>query len=134
MRVWKNVVIFYIGGLAYMTLEILWRGWSHWSMFLLGGLCFWLIDRLRRRRLSFLAQMGLGVAVITVLELACGLLVNRVLALAVWDYSAMPLNLWGQICLPYTLLWVPVSALALLAGGFVHQVLFSEPQPPRHWI
>ena len=28
-----------IGGWIYYTLEILFRGFSHWSMFVLGGIC-----------------------------------------------------------------------------------------------
>ena len=134
MRIWKNAVIFYIGGLAYQLLELLWRGRSHWSMFLLGGLCFWLIDLLRHSGLPVAAQMGLDAAMITALELCCGLLVNEALGLAVWDYSAMPLNLRGQVCLSYTLLWVPVSVAAQLAGGLVHGRLFHEPQPPVRWV
>lgn len=133
MKLWKNLVIWYIGGLLYMGLEIAWRGWSHWSMFLLGGLCFWLIDRLGRQR-SFLTRMLLGAAIITALELACGLLVNRLLGLAVWDYSTMPLNLWGQVCMPFTLLWIPVSAAALLIDGTLRHRLFGEPAAQIKWI
>ena len=44
---------------------------------------------------------------ITAVELAAGLLVNR--GYHVWDYRQMPLNFLGQICLPYSLLWMPVS-------------------------
>ena len=31
----------------------------------------------------------------------------------VWYDSSMPLNLYGQICLPFTLAWCGLSALAL---------------------
>ena len=33
----------------------------------------------------------------------------------IWDYQRMPANLRGQICLPFTLAWCGLSALAL--GG-----------------
>jgi len=49
---------------------------------------------------------------ITLLELGCGLLVNR--TYRVWDYRHLPMNFLGQICLPFTLLWIPVSLLAML--------------------
>lgn len=49
---------------------------------------------------------------ITVLELIFGLLVNR--NYRVWDYRRMPLNFLGQICLPFTLLWVPLSLIAMV--------------------
>ena len=50
------------------------------------------------------------------LELGCGLLVNR--SYRVWDYRHMPMNFLGQICLPFTLLWVPLSLAAMLLYGW----------------
>ena len=111
MRFWRQSVLFYIGGLAYMTLEFIWRGRSHGSMFLLGGLCFCIVGRLGKRLHPAAAEL-VGAVVITALELATGLLVNR--NFAVWDYRATPLNYLGQICLPFTLLWIPISILAML--------------------
>ena len=109
MRFWKACVMFYLGGGAYMALEFLWRGRSHGSMFLLGGLCFLLIGKLS----SWLAKVPLAVqlllfsAMITFLELLTGLAVNG--SYGVWDYRSVPYNFLGQICLPFTLLWIPVS-------------------------
>lgn len=112
MKIWKKSVLFYLGGAAYMTLELLWRGRSHPSMFLLGGVCFLLIGRIRGLRLPLPAALILCAGCITALELATGLLVNR--SYEVWDYRAVPLNYLGQICLPFTLLWIPVSFLGML--------------------
>ena len=36
----KYIFLFIIGGFTYYMIEILWRGYSHWSMFILGGICF----------------------------------------------------------------------------------------------
>ena len=59
--VWKETVIFYLGGMFYCLTELLWRGWTHGSMFLLGGLCFYLVGGLDRHfRISILAQIVLG--------------------------------------------------------------------------
>ena len=53
-------------------------------------------------------QRGLrGAWTITQVELATGLLFNR--NYKVWDYRKLPMNFRGQICLPYSLLWIPVS-------------------------
>jgi len=114
MKLWKNAVLFYLGGAGYMTLEFLWRGRSHGSMFLLGGTCFVLIGRLgkRMRAMPLPAKLPFFAAVITALELLTGLAVNA--DYSVWDYRDMPLQYRGQICLPFSLLWIPVSYLALL--------------------
>lgn len=97
-----------------MGLETLWRGWSHGSMFLAGGSSFLLLGTLHRKGekipMSFQALAGAGV--ITGVELLAGLLANR--DYSVWDYRHMPMNYRGQICLPFTLLWVPVSLGAMV--------------------
>ena len=111
MRFWKQTVLFYMGGSAYMTLEFLWRGKSHYSMFLLGGVCFLIIGRLGQK-LPLAVRLILNSGVITTLELVTGLIVNR--NYSVWDYRTAPFNFLGQICLPFALLWIPVSLLGLL--------------------
>ena len=112
MKFWKKLMLFYLGGMIYCALELLWRGWSHGSMFLLGGLCFLLLGKLGRvpSPLPLLPRALVGAMVVTMLELGCGLLVNR--SYQVWDYRHMPLNFHGQICLPFVGLWIPVSLLA----------------------
>ena len=113
MRIWKTSLLMYLGGMTYGALELLWRGRTHGSMFVLGGLCFVLIGKLGRVPsplpipLRALAAAGM----VTALELGCGLLVNR--EYAVWDYRNLPMNFHGQICLPFTLLWIPVSLAAI---------------------
>ena len=113
MLIWKLTFLFYLGGMCYAGLELLWRGFTHWSMFVLGGLCFVLVGNLKRlypkRKLMLLLTEA--ALLITLLELVCGLLVNR--SYRVWDYRRMPLNFLGQICLPFTLLWIPLSLLAM---------------------
>ena len=114
MLFWKKSVLFYLGGMCYSALELIWRGFSHWSMFLLGGSCFLILGRLEeiRPRLPLVPRGMAAAVVITALELGCGLLVNR--RYQVWDYRHLPLNYRGQICLPFSLLWVPLSLVAML--------------------
>ncbi len=90
-----------------MALELLWRGRSHGSMFLAGGSCFLILGRLSRVKLPLPLRAAGGAAAITGAELVAGFLFNR--SYTVWDYRTMPLNYQGQICLPYSLLWIPVS-------------------------
>lgn len=113
LKIWKQTLLFYIGGMIYTGLELLWRGFTHSSMFLLGGLCFLLIGALGRVPSPMKLPLRLPVCagIVTMLELGCGMLVNR--SYQVWDYRTMPLNFCGQICLPFTLLWIPVSLAAI---------------------
>ena len=111
MGIKRHIFRFAAGGAAYVGLELLWRGRSHSSMFAAGGTCFLLLGRLGRTRLSLPAKALLGAGAITAVELGVGLVANR--DHEVWDYRQMPLNFRGQICLPYSLLWVPVSIMAM---------------------
>ena len=117
----KNSLLFLAGSGLYPLLEVLWRGYSHASMALAGGVCLLLINAVcceKMKRRSLPARCAIGSLIITVVEFLFGLLVNRVLHLHVWDYSALPLNIMGQICLPFSLIWfvltIPASALCKL--------------------
>ena len=63
------------------------------------------------KRIPLAFQLLASSAVITGLELATGLLVNR--DYSVWDYRSVSYNYLGQICLPFSLLWIPVSLFAM---------------------
>ena len=112
MKLRKPLMLFCTGGLAYVGLELMWRGRSHISMFLAGGTCLLLIGHLNevKPRLPLWQRVLTGAGIITMVELAAGLMANR--DYRVWDYRGLPGNFRGQICLPFSLLWVPLSALA----------------------
>ena len=111
------LLAFFLGGTLYVLLELLWRGRSHVSMFCAGGLALLLLHGLFLRfALPLFAQCLVGGLVITAIEFVAGAIVNVHLKLNVWDYSKMPLNLYGQVCLPFSLLWclltLPISFLS----------------------
>ena len=113
MKFGKGIVLFFIGGAGYVALECLWRGWSHWSMFLAGGTRFLLLGKLNttRPRLPLPLRGIAGAGVITMIELLAGLLFNR--DYRVWDYRGLPMNFHGQVCLRFFLLWIPISLGAM---------------------
>lgn len=128
MRVWKYAVLFYLGGICYVLLELLWRGWSHGSMFVVGGLCFLLIGSIDRvfPEMPLLMQGVLGACLVTAMELISGLFLNRFLRLGVWDYSALPYNFLGQVCMAYFFLWIIVSWAAVILEDKLRRGLFGE--------
>ncbi len=131
MGLWKHSVLFAAGGCCYMGLELLWRGWTHGSMFLAGGSCFLLLGQLNRMqpRLPFALRAVAGAGVITAVELATGLAVNR--SYAVWDYRQLPGNFHGQICLPFSLLWIPVSMGAMALYTLADRAIEASLQDPK---
>ena len=123
MKFWKQAILFYVGGCAYMGLELLWRGRSHGSMFVAGGSCFLLIGHLNyvHPRLPLPLRALAGAGTITMVELAIGLLVNR--NFTVWDYRDRTGNFLGQICPLFTVFWIPVSLLALSFHGLLSRCM-----------
>lgn len=103
-------------------------------MFAAGGTCFLLIGHLGEldRPLPLTWRMLAGAGIVTFVELAAGLLVNR--NYQVWNYSAMTGNFLGQICLPFTLLWIPVSLGAIWSYDFLNRRLFGQPRRDWQWI
>ena len=114
MKIWKNCLLFYTGGTVYLSLELLYRGRSHGSMFLAGGLCFLLIGHMNRvePKLPLPLRALVGALIVTTVELGAGMLVNR--QYQVWDYRDQPGNFMGQICPLFSALWIPLSLAAAL--------------------
>lgn len=118
MSIKWDMVVFLIGGVTYAMIEIMWRGNTHWTMVLLGGLCFLTLYKLfgYMSNYSLIEKCVLGAIVITALEFIVGCIVNLIFHMNVWNYSRMPLNLSGQICILYSTLWgflcIPINFIA----------------------
>lgn len=131
-----HIPIFVIGGLLYMLVEILWRGYTHWSMGILGGLCFVLIgllDEWLMYKPPLIMQMLAGAVIITTLELAAGLILNVWLGWNVWDYSSVPGNVLGQICPQFTVAWFFLSGVAIWAENRLHDIINWMTERKTEW-
>lgn len=106
-RLKKNTVLFTSGGVGYGLIELLWRGRTHWSMIVAGGLCFVMFAAIAKkwRHRSLVFKAGLCALGVTAVEFVFGVIFNLILRKNVWDYSDVPLNILGQVCPLYTVLW-----------------------------
>lgn len=125
MKYTRNAVFFAVGGGAYVGLELLWRRRSHVSMFAAGGTCFLLLGKLGKAPLPLPVRAAAGSGIITAVELAAGLLVNR--DHKVWDYREVPGNWRGQICPAFSLLWMPVSLGAMALYRWLDERIGTVP-------
>lgn len=128
----KHAVLALCGGCVYFLIEMAWRGHSHWTMAVLGGVCFVLIGDINEFipwNMPLILQGAIGSGIVTALELVTGIILNLWLGLGIWDYSNMPFNLLGQICLPFTLLWVALSIVAVVLDDWLRYWLFGEDRP-----
>lgn len=133
----RFLAVFITGGFLYCLSELIWRQWTHWSMFIAGGLCFYLIGRLNAREkrrgkdTPLLAQMLVSGVVITIVELVFGIILNRWFGLHIWDYSQSRYNFLGQICPGASVSWTLLSAIPIVIDDVIGWLFFGEPHPFR---
>lgn len=132
-----EAILFLIGGALYALLEILWRGYTHWTMFMLGGVCFVVMGLLNEYKIPWhwclLRQSIVSACVITVFEFITGCIVNIRLGWQVWDYSGLPFNLYGQICLYYFLLWIPLSVAGIVLDDWIRYLVYVNVKKWSPW-
>jgi hypothetical protein len=121
----KYAVLFMMGGTLYPACEILCRGRTDFSMALAGGTCVCLIDRIcneKLRAMPLSVKCFAGSGIITAVEFLTGVIVNLILKMDVWDYSQMPMNILGQICLPFSILWYAATLPAMMLGEWCGKI------------
>ena len=137
----KLLTLFVTGGSIYFLIEVIWKTWRaaggivHWSMFLLGGLCFVVMGGFNEYipwDWSLIKQGTVGAVVVTALEFAFGCVLNLWLKLGIWDYSHLPFNILGQICLPFMILWFFFSIVAIFLDDYLRWKWYGEEKPHYH--
>lgn len=132
MKVLKQIILFGVGGLLYVLCELMWRGYSHWTMFLVGGICFimiGLINEVLPLDMTLVRQMAIGAVIITTVEFVSGCIINLWIGWNVWDYSGLPFNILGQVCLPFSFLWFLISAIGIVIDDYLRYWWFGEEKP-----
>ena len=128
----KYIFLFIIGGFTYYMIEILWRGYSHWSMFILGGICF-LFAGIQNEYIEWeypLWRQVLNVDVFVIIsEFITGCIVNLYFHWNVWNYSNLPFNILGQSCPQFALLFMPICLFAIVLDDYVRYFIFHEDKP-----
>jgi len=128
----KLLFLFVAGGLLYNLLELFYRGWTHWTMFFLGGLCFACLGAINEVilwNMPLWQQVIIGASIISALEFVTGCIVNLWLGWGVWDYSKMPGNILGQVCPQYFGLWLLVALAGIILDDYLRYWWFDEEKP-----
>lgn len=136
MRMIRPLVLWSIGGLLYVLCELVFRGRSHWTMFIVGGLCFWLIGLINEVipwEMPVWQQCIIGAVIITTVEFIAGCIINIWLGWQVWDYSGLPFNVMGQVCLPFSVLWAFLAAAGIILDDYLRYWFFGEDKPHYKW-
>lgn len=117
----EYAAVFTLGAVLYSFIEILWRGRTHWTMAVTGGICLLLIHICNERHsdLDLLSRCSLSSLYITGVEFAVGWLLNVRLNMMIWDYSDKYLNIMGQICPEYWAYWYLLSIPAIMLSTII---------------
>lgn len=132
----KYLFLFLVGGAAYVGIELVFRGYSHPAMYVVGGLCFIFCGLINEKidwYLPLISQQFLGMCFITIIEFISGCILNLWLKLNIWDYSKMPYNLFGQICLLFTICWFFLSIVGIVLDDILRWKFYGE-EKPRYYI
>lgn len=124
----KLLIIFIIFGSSYVGIEMLWRGHSHPTMFLLGGLCGVLIGLINEYspKMPILLQMLLGSVIVTTLEFIFGCILNLWLGLHIWDYSNLKFNIMGQVSLIFSFAWFILSYFVIKLDDYIRERIEAD--------
>lgn len=124
-----------IGGCIYYGFELFFRGYSHWSMFILGGLCFlffWIQGKVIKWQDPLWLQVLRCMVFVTAMEFITGIIVNKWLRLNVWDYSRLKFQLFGQISLQFSIIFSGLSAVGILLSAYLMHWIYGEEKPHFH--
>ncbi|MBR0599072.1 putative ABC transporter permease [Sinanaerobacter chloroacetimidivorans] len=118
----RNLKIFLIGAFGYGLMETFFRGGTHWTMLVTGGVCFVILYYInsKNENAPLWKKCLVGALIITTIEFAVGCIVNLWLGWNVWDYSRYPFNIFGQICLAFTFLWFLLCIPLAYFTRFIH--------------
>jgi len=120
----ERSIIFLLGSVIYGSIELLSRGWTHWSMLLAGGICISLMYYITNHTtFSIWQKWVLSSAIITTVEFICGIIFNLHLNWHIWDYTDRAYNLMGQICPTYSIIWLGLSVPGVWLCKQLHKMI-----------
>lgn len=123
-------------GFIYCMIEILFRGWSHWSMFVLAGFlgvfCIDLVNNVLSFDCDYIVQILISTILCTIGEGISGIILNVWLQLNIWDYSKMAFGtfFFGQCNILFCFAWMLIiSIIILYCDSYNYYILKIEPCP-----
>lgn len=120
--IFRYLTVFIFGGLIYTSIELLFRGSSHWTMTLTGGVCFLSLYLLAIYTTAPLWKKTVwGAVIITGMEFVVGIIVNKILGWNIWDYADCPMNFMGQICIGFSAIWILFSAGGIMLCEVIYK-------------
>lgn len=138
MKTAKSLTLYGAGFCAFITIEVLFRGYSYPVSGVMGGFAVIMLDGINDEMswdLDLALQALIGGALITLMEAGVGILMLCAPGVPrMWDYSDIPFNIAGIICLPFSIAWVFLSVLAIFLADAINYYVFEETEVPHYTL
>ena len=131
----KNTILFLIGFCVYITIEVLYRGFSYPLMGLCAGIAIVILDKVNDLiswDVDVLWQCLFGALLITLMELIIGKMFIAGYLPVMWDYSSVPLNYQVIVCVPFSVVWMALSFVAIIVADAINYYVFKEKPVPYY--
>ena len=133
-KVFKVLVIWFIFGMCYFTLEGIYRipkgGYANIAMLFVGGLCGVLVGSINQipkfYKMAVWKQAVIGTVLTLVVEYISGYILNIKMGLDIWDYSDMYFNLNGQVCFEFAVIWFLLMPTAIWLEDYIRFTFWGE--------
>lgn len=128
MRFLRQLILFITGFCLYITIEVCYRGYSYPLMGVCGGIILLILDRINDKiswDMDILLQGCIGSLVTTLFEFVIGSICLILDFNLMWDYSNLPLNFAGIICVPFSLVWIGISIIGIFIADAINYYVFD---------
>lgn len=122
----KYILLCTFSGYIYVCLELIFRGRSDITMMFCASICvipMILLNNLFTYEIDVSLQIILCSVFASCIEYVFGIIFNR--DFHIWDYRNMPFNLNGQICLPFSFIWMIVAAIVIPLMDWIDWKVFN---------
>ena len=133
-----SMLLWFWGGTVYFLLEVAYKTATHepqrisWTMLVVAILLTVAVERCGEQlpwRVPLWLQALCCAVLVTVVELAAGLILNVWLGLGVWDYSHLPGNFLGQICPQFFGVWFVLCLVFIPAFDWLRYLVEGGDKP-----
>lgn len=133
-----SVLLWFFGGTVYFLLEVAYKtATGHperisWTMLVLAVVLCVPVERAGYQlpwKTPLWLQAAVCAALVTVTEFIAGCVLNVWLGMGIWDYSGLPLNLLGQVCLPFTAVWWVLCAVFIPVFDWLRYAVIGGEKP-----
>lgn len=133
-----SVLLWFFGGTLYFFLEVAYKTATgsperiSWTMLLLAIFLCIPIEQAGYQlpwEYPLWFQATVCALLVTAAELIAGIVLNLWLGLDIWDYSDLPLNFLGQICLPFFCVWWVLCFVFIVVFDWIRYAVIGGDKP-----